>query len=90
MEGNSSNSHSHSNSNSNSNSSNSGKGLEEEEEDVHDLFQYGTFPCTALGCIELLREHDIPLRGKKVTVLGRSHIVGLPTALLALHCNSVN
>lgn len=45
-------------------------------------------PCTPLGCIELLREHNIDLSGKNVVVLGRSNIVGLPISLLLLHNNA--
>jgi len=45
-------------------------------------------PCTPSGCIELLDRYDIPLLGKHVVVLGRSNIVGLPMALLALHRNA--
>lgn len=45
-------------------------------------------PCTPLGCIELLNEHNIDLVGKNVVVLGRSNIVGLPISLLLLHNNA--
>ena len=45
-------------------------------------------PCTPSGCIELFDRYDIPLAGKHVVVLGRSNIVGLPMALLALHRNA--
>lgn len=45
-------------------------------------------PCTPLGCIELLKEHNIDLVGKNVVVLGRSNIVGLPISLLLLHNNA--
>ena len=40
------------------------------------------------GCIELLDRYNIDLNGKNVVVLGRSNIVGLPVALLALHRNA--
>ncbi|PIN22000.1 Methylenetetrahydrofolate dehydrogenase/methylenetetrahydrofolate cyclohydrolase [Handroanthus impetiginosus] len=39
-------------------------------------------PCTAKACIELLHRYDVPIKGKRVVVVGRSNIVGLPTALL--------
>ncbi|KAG6426184.1 hypothetical protein SASPL_110402 [Salvia splendens] len=39
-------------------------------------------PCTPKGCIELLRRYDIPIKGKRAVVIGRSNIVGMPTALL--------
>ena len=45
-------------------------------------------PCTPSGCIELLDRSNIDLNGKNVVVLGRSNIVGLPMALLALHRNA--
>lgn len=42
-------------------------------------------PCTALGCLKLVQNatgrEDYP-RGKRVVVLGRSRIVGSPTAAL--------
>ncbi len=41
-------------------------------------------PCTPLGCLELLRAHDIETRGAHVVVVGRSLIVGKPMALLLL------
>jgi len=48
----------------------------------------GLFPCTPLGCIELLERHDLPLEGRHVVVLGRSMLVGKPIALLALERNA--
>ncbi|KAF1319617.1 Bifunctional fold protein, partial [Globisporangium splendens] len=45
-------------------------------------------PCTPAGCIELLDSYDIPIEGKRVVVLGRSQIVGLPVSLLCLHRNA--
>ena len=42
-------------------------------------------PCTPLGCLELLRAYDIPVRGAQVVIVGRSLIVGKPMALLLLH-----
>ncbi len=48
----------------------------------------GLVPCTPAGIIELLRRHDIPLAGRHAVVIGRSQVVGKPTALLLLreHC----
>jgi len=48
----------------------------------------GFVPCTPAGIIELLKRHEIPLKGKHAVVLGRSNIVGKPMALLLLreHC----
>ncbi|PKA45665.1 hypothetical protein AXF42_Ash011005 [Apostasia shenzhenica] len=39
-------------------------------------------PCTPKGCMELLRRYDIEIKGKRAVVIGRSNIVGMPTALL--------
>lgn len=39
-------------------------------------------PCTALGCIELLRRSHIPMAGKNVAIIGDSNIVGMPLAML--------
>jgi methylenetetrahydrofolate dehydrogenase (NADP+)/methenyltetrahydrofolate cyclohydrolase len=41
-------------------------------------------PCTPLGCIRLLRETGVALRGKRALVIGRSVIVGRPMAQLLL------
>lgn len=41
--------------------------------------------CTPMGCIELLEQEGIALRGKHAVILGRSDIVGKPMALLLLH-----
>ncbi len=48
----------------------------------------GLFPCTPLGCLEVLDRHDIALEGRHVVVLGRSLLVGKPVALLALERNA--
>jgi len=45
----------------------------------------GLRPCTPTGIIELLKRIKIDLVGKKAVVLGRSNIVGKPTATLLLH-----
>ena len=37
-------------------------------------------PCTPLGIIHLLKFYNIPLKGRRVVVVGRSRIVGLPLA----------
>ena len=42
----------------------------------------GFWPCTALGIFELLRFHGVGLAGKRVVVVGRSRVVGRPTATL--------
>jgi methylenetetrahydrofolate dehydrogenase (NADP+) / methenyltetrahydrofolate cyclohydrolase len=45
----------------------------------------GLRPCTPAGIIEMLDRFDIPIKGARAVVLGRSRTVGLPTALLLLH-----
>jgi methylenetetrahydrofolate dehydrogenase (NADP+)/methenyltetrahydrofolate cyclohydrolase len=42
-------------------------------------------PCTPSGIIELLDRSNIPISGARAVVIGRSDIVGKPTALLLLH-----
>lgn len=39
-------------------------------------------PCASKACIELLLRSGVELKGKNVTVIGRSNVVGLPTSLL--------
>lgn len=39
-------------------------------------------PCPALACIELLKRSNLPIRNKKVVVVGDSNTVGLPLAVL--------
>lgn len=39
-------------------------------------------PCTPAGVLEMLDEYEIPVRGKRCVVLGRSNIVGKPMASL--------
>jgi methylenetetrahydrofolate dehydrogenase (NADP+)/methenyltetrahydrofolate cyclohydrolase len=48
----------------------------------------GFVPCTPAGIVELLRRHQIPMRGQRAVVVGRSTIVGKPMAglLLREHC----
>ncbi len=41
-------------------------------------------PCTPTACMEMLKFYDIPLKGKRVTVVGRSMIVGKPVAMLLM------
>lgn len=44
-------------------------------------------PCTAKGIVELLEGNDIEIAGKECVVVGRSNIVGKPTAVLLLGKN---
>ena len=39
-------------------------------------------PCTPAGCMEMLKEYGIEIRGKRCVVLGRSNIVGKPMGML--------
>lgn len=52
------------------------------------LKQPGFVPCTPKGIIRLLKHYGIQLEGKNVVVVGRSDIVGKPTAALFLHENA--
>ena len=42
-------------------------------------------PCTAQACIEMLDYYDIPLKGKRVCVAGRSLVIGRPVALMCMN-----
>ncbi len=44
----------------------------------------GLVPCTPLGCMKLLDEAGVDLKGKNAVVVGRSNIVGKPMALMLL------
>lgn len=44
-------------------------------------------PCTAAGIIELLGQNNIEIEGKNCVVVGRSNIVGKPTAIELLRRN---
>lgn len=41
-------------------------------------------PCTPTACMDMLDFYDIPIKGKRCVVLGRSLIVGKPVAMLLL------
>ncbi len=41
-------------------------------------------PCTPTACMEMLHFYDIPIKGKKCVVVGRSLVVGKPMAMLLL------
>lgn len=45
-------------------------------------------PCTAKGCIEILDHYGYELSGKKVTVMGRSLVIGKPVAMMAMRRNA--
>ena len=44
----------------------------------------GLFPCTPLGVMRLLEQHGVSLKGKQAVVVGRSHLVGKPLAMMLL------
>jgi methylenetetrahydrofolate dehydrogenase (NADP+) / methenyltetrahydrofolate cyclohydrolase len=44
--------------------------------------------CTPAGIIQLLKRYNLPIAGKRAVVVGRSDIVGKPTALMLLHENA--
>lgn len=48
----------------------------------------GFSPCTAEAVIEVLKAYDIELIGKRVTVVGRSMVVGKPVSMLLLKENA--
>ena len=43
---------------------------------------YDFLPCTPAGVMELLAAYDIPVRGKRCVVIGRSSLVGQPLSTL--------
>ena len=45
-------------------------------------------PCTPQAVMEILNHYEIDLTGKKVTVVGRSMVVGKPVAMLLLAKNA--
>jgi methylenetetrahydrofolate dehydrogenase (NADP+)/methenyltetrahydrofolate cyclohydrolase len=44
----------------------------------------GFVACTPAGIIELLRRNEIPMKGSRAVIIGRSNIVGKPMAVLLL------
>ncbi len=48
----------------------------------------GHAPCTAEAVMEMLACYNIDLKGKKVTIVGRSMVVGKPLAMLMLQKNA--
>jgi 5,10-methylene-tetrahydrofolate dehydrogenase/methenyl tetrahydrofolate cyclohydrolase len=45
-------------------------------------------PCTPLACMEIIKNEKIDLKGKKITIIGKSNIVGLPLSILLLQNNA--
>jgi methylenetetrahydrofolate dehydrogenase (NADP+)/methenyltetrahydrofolate cyclohydrolase len=52
------------------------------------LGEPGLVACTAAGILRLLDDHQVPIEGRRAVVVGRSNIVGKPTALLLLRRNA--
>lgn len=50
--------------------------------------QNGFIPCTAAGCIEMIRSTGVNIAGKNAVVIGRSNIVGKPVAMQLLKENA--
>ncbi len=48
----------------------------------------GLVPCTPAGIIEILQRSKIPIAGQEAVVVGRSDIVGKPTAMLLINGNA--
>jgi len=48
----------------------------------------GLVPCTPAGVLEILKRSNIPIAGKEAVVVGRSDIVGKPTAMLLINANA--
>ncbi|MGH9502774.1 MAG: bifunctional 5,10-methylenetetrahydrofolate dehydrogenase/5,10-methenyltetrahydrofolate cyclohydrolase [Terriglobales bacterium] len=48
----------------------------------------GLVPCTPAGIMEILRRSNIPVAGQEAVVVGRSDIVGKPTAMLLINANA--
>ncbi len=48
----------------------------------------GLVPCTPAGIMEILRRSNIPVVSQEAVVVGRSDIVGKPTAMLLINANA--
>src|SRR5580700_7778940 len=48
----------------------------------------GLVPCTPAGVMEILKRSNIPVSGQEAVVVGRSDIVGKPTAMLLINANA--
>lgn len=48
----------------------------------------GVVPCTPVGILQILDRSQIPIHGAQAVVIGRSDMVGKPTALLLLQRNA--
>lgn len=48
----------------------------------------GYAPCTAEACMEILKHYNVPLKGKKAVVIGRSLVIGRPAAMMLMKENA--
>jgi methylenetetrahydrofolate dehydrogenase (NADP+) / methenyltetrahydrofolate cyclohydrolase len=48
----------------------------------------GLVPCTPAGIMEILKRRNIPVASQQAVVVGRSDIVGRPTAMLLINANA--
>ena len=46
------------------------------------LGEEGTLPCTPRGILEILRQHDVPVKGAQVCIIGCGTTVGRPLGLM--------
>lgn len=51
---------------------------------LHSGIELGFVPCTALGCLEVIKKYEQNLSGKNAVIIGRSNIVGKPLSSLLL------
>jgi len=51
---------------------------------VYEGRDLGFAPCTPEACMELLKYYGVELKGKNVTVIGRSLVVGKPAAMMLM------
>ena len=45
-------------------------------------------PCTAQAAMEILHFYNVPIKGKKAAVIGRSLVIGRPVAMMLMHENA--
>src|SRR5438477_12230088 len=48
----------------------------------------GLVPCTPAGIVQILKRSNIPIAGQEAVIVGRSDIVGKPTAMLLINENA--
>lgn len=54
---------------------------------LYSPYEHKIVPCTARGCLELIKNCEENIEGKNVVIIGRSNIVGRPLAALLLKEN---